>query len=124
MEKDFATNAYWKYFTYDTFDPRTWVTLNDLESCLRTVKGGTVNPWVGADDLWEANVLPLGGHEKMTSQKLGVVFFFFRRDERWCSDRDLSFLFLLGRGGRDVKLWDICDIGSWNGEAFMQHFPH
>lgn len=75
MEKDFATNAYWKYFTYDTFDPRTWVTLNDLESCLRTVKGGTVNPWVGADDLWEANVLPLGGHEKMTSQKPGVVFF-------------------------------------------------
>ena len=50
--------------------------------------------------------------------------FFFGRDERWCSDRDLSFLFLLGRGGRDVKLWDICDIGSWNGEAFMQHFPH
>jgi len=74
VEKDFATNAYWKYFTYDTFDPRTWVTLNDLESCLRTVKGGTVNPWVGADDLWEANVLPLGD-EKMTSQKPGVVFF-------------------------------------------------
>ena len=73
MEKDFATNPYWKYFTYDTFDPRTWVTLEDLETCLRTVKGGTVNPWVGADDLWEANILSLG---KIYDNKkhMGYVF--------------------------------------------------
>eukprot|EP00435_Cladocopium_sp_Y103_P036836 s1384_g9.t1 len=57
VEKDFATNAYWKYFTYDTYDPRTWVTLGDLETCLRTVPGGDENEWVGASDLWEANKL-------------------------------------------------------------------
>ena len=60
MEKDFATNAYWKYFTYDTYDPRTWVTLGDLETCLRSVPGGDVNEWVGAADLWEAMQLTLG----------------------------------------------------------------
>ena len=52
--------AFRKYFTYDTYDPRTWVTLGDLETCLKTVPGGDVNPWVGASDLWEANKLTLG----------------------------------------------------------------
>lgn len=54
VEMDFAANAYWKYFTYDTYDPRTWVTLGDLETCLRSVPGTGVNDWVGASDLWEA----------------------------------------------------------------------
>lgn len=57
VEMDFAANAYWKYFTYDTYDPRTWVTLGDLETCLRSVPGGDVNEWVGAPDLWEAMTL-------------------------------------------------------------------
>ncbi|CAK9022626.1 unnamed protein product [Durusdinium trenchii] len=56
-EKDFATNPYWKYFTYDTFDSHSWVTLNNLEECMRRVKGGGSNDWVGADDLWEAHKL-------------------------------------------------------------------
>lgn len=60
VEMDFAANAYWKYFTYDTYDPRTWVTLGDLETCLRSVPGGDVNEWVGAPDLWEAMTLILG----------------------------------------------------------------
>ena len=72
VEKDFATNPYWKYFTYDTFDPRTWVTLEDLETCLRTVKGGTVNTWVGADDLWEANILSLGFRFMTTKNTWGT----------------------------------------------------
>ena len=84
-EKDFATNPYWKYFTYDTFDSHSWVTLNNLEECMRRVKGGLEslfvndrscvapphpfrfiridaggsNDWVGADDLWEAHKLSL-----------------------------------------------------------------
>ena len=39
-EIDFASNPYWKYFTYDTFDAHSWVTLNSLEECMRRVKGG------------------------------------------------------------------------------------
>lgn len=56
-EKDFATDPVWKYFTYDTFDSRTWKVLDGLETCLRSVPGGTTNPWVGAADLWEAQEL-------------------------------------------------------------------
>ncbi|CAJ1434824.1 unnamed protein product, partial [Effrenium voratum] len=55
-EKDFVVSPYWKYFTYDTFDKRSWVTLENLEACMRTVPGGDTNPWVMATDLWEAHV--------------------------------------------------------------------
>eukprot|EP00439_Symbiodinium_sp_Y106_P065417 s799_g10.t1 len=46
-----------RYFTYDTFDSRTWKVLDGLETCLRSVPSGTTNPWVGAADLWEAQEL-------------------------------------------------------------------
>ena len=35
-------------------EPR-WKVLDGLETCLRSVPGGTTNPWVGAADLWEAS---------------------------------------------------------------------
>lgn len=53
LERDFASKPYYKYFTYDTYDARTWSTLAGLDTCLRSV----TDEWIGASDLWEANQL-------------------------------------------------------------------
>eukprot|EP00913_Durusdinium_trenchii_P001282 g1181.t1 len=47
-EKDFATNPYWKYFTYDTFDSHSWASLKPI---LGLIKNEQLAP-LGCDNMY------------------------------------------------------------------------